>query len=52
MKYRNTKTGIEMNFASPISGENWEPVETPAQAPEAEKPKPKKKAVKKDGGKK
>ena len=51
MKYRNTKTGIEMNFASPISGENWEPVETPAQAPEV-KPKSKKKAVKKDGGKK
>lgn len=50
MEYRNTKTGITMTFASPISGENWEPVEKPAPVPEAPKQE-QKKAVKKNGRK-
>lgn len=50
MEYRNKVTGIVMSFACPISGENWEPVEKPVPVKEPEKPK--KKAVKKSGGKK
>lgn len=44
MLYRNQKTGVVIDFKSPISGENWEPVKDTV--------KPKKKAVKKDGDRK
>lgn len=49
MKYRNTKTGIVMEFTCPIKGENWEPVNKPVPKKVPEKPK---KAVKKSDGKK
>lgn len=45
MLYRNKKTGVVIDFKSPISGENWEPIKV------VEEPK-KKKAVKKDGDRK
>jgi hypothetical protein len=49
MEYRNKVTGIILDFASPISGENWEPVTAPAPEPEKQAEEPKKKAVKKNG---
>lgn len=48
MKYRNRQTGIVFDFSCPVSGEQWEPVvEEEQDAVE----KPKKKAVRKNGGK-
>lgn len=44
MEYRNTKTGIIITVASPVTGEFWEPVEKPA--PEKPKAEPRRKAVK------
>lgn len=49
MEYKNKVTGIILDFASPISGENWEPVETPAPEPEKQAEEPKKRTVKKNG---
>ena len=49
MEYRNKVTGIILDFASPISGENWEPVTAPAPEPEKQAEESKKKAVKKNG---
>ena len=55
MKYVNKITGIEINTACAVSGDMWEPVETPAAEPEPEKPDPapeKTKNTTKKGGKK
>lgn len=49
MLYKNKVTGVVIDFASPITGDNWEPVRAPEKA--VEKPKAEK-AVKKNGGKK
>ncbi|MBQ7146017.1 MAG: hypothetical protein IJR95_04535 [Lachnospiraceae bacterium] len=49
MLYKNKVTGVVIDFASPITGENWEPVKAPEKPVEKHKEE---KAVKKNGGKK
>lgn len=49
MKYRNTKTGIEIETACAVTGDNWEPMVSPQKEPQPEKEK---KTVKKGGRKK
>ena len=32
MKYRNTKTGIEIETACAVTGDNWEPMVSPKRS--------------------
>ena len=55
MKYINRETGIEIDTTCAISGDLWEPVETPVRELEPGKPDPapeKPKKTTKKGGKK